>query len=382
MNARHQQAATQLVPQWTKGEKEMTINLKSVVKPTVAAIAIAAAGGAAQAQETINVTFMSGLPRVATVVDATINTFVPTIDKTLAKTGNYKINWNLAHTGQIVKPRGELEGLETGLGDVAIVVSAFHPDKVPLYEVSFKTPFTTQDLDFVARTMKRLEGVFPEFQAGWKKFNQMSLHPTGTVDNYVLISEKPIKSLAEIKGRKIGAAGPNLPWVKAVGAAGVQTNVGDAYNSLSTGIFDNMIAWKQAMGAFKLCEPAPFMIDPKLGAAQTGGMNVNLDFFDGLPEEVRNAFVAAAEAWHAKNVDLVIAGASKGLARCEREFGTKVTVLSEAERKEWARMMPNFAKQWASTQDAKGLPGTKILVTYMDAMRANNQPIVRHWDKE
>ena len=48
----------------------------------------------------------------------------------------------------------------------------------------------------------------------------MSLHPTGTVDNYVLISETPIKSLAEIKGRKIGAAGPNLPWVKAVGAAG------------------------------------------------------------------------------------------------------------------------------------------------------------------
>lgn len=360
----------------------MTINLNSVIKLTATAVALAASTGVAQAQETINVTFISGLPRVTTVVNATINTFVPTIDKALAKTGNYKINWNLAHTGQIVKPRGELEGLEAGLGDVGIVVSAFHPDKVPLYEVSFKTPFTTQNLDYVARTVKRLEGVFPEFQAGWKKFNQMSLHPTGTVDNYVLISETPIKSLAEIKGRKVGAAGPNLPWVKAVGAAGVQTNVGDAYNSLSTGIFNNMIAWKQAMGAFKLCEPAPFMIDPKLGAAQTGGMNVNLDFFNGLPEEVRNAFVAAAEAWHAKNVDLVTAGASKGLARCVREFGTKVTVMSDAERKEWARMMPNFAKEWAATLDAKGQPGTKVLTAYMDAMREADQPILRHWDRE
>ena len=224
----------------------MTIKFKSVITSTAVVAALMIANAPAQAQKSINVTFLSGLPPVTTVVAAAIKTFAPTIDKTLAKTGKYKINWNLAHSGQIVKARGELEGLESGLGDVGIVVTAFHPDKAPLYEVSFKTPFTTQDLDLVARTMKRLQDKFPEFQQGWKRFNQMALHPTGTVDNYVLISAKPIRTLSDIKGRKIGAAGPNLPWVKAVGAAGVQTNIGGAYNSLSTGIFDNMLAWKQA----------------------------------------------------------------------------------------------------------------------------------------
>lgn len=360
----------------------MSANFKTLLATTAIAATMVLQSGGAHAQQSINVTFISGLPPVTTVVGAAVQTFAPTIDETLAKTGNYKINWNLAHSGQIVKVRGELEALESGLGDVGIVVSAFHADKVPLYEISFKTPFTTQNLDLVARTVKGLQDQFPEFQQGWERFNQMSLHPTGTVENYVLISKEPIATLEDIKGRKVGAAGPNLPWVLAVGAAGVQTNVGGAYNSLSTGIFDNMLAWKQAMGAFKLCEPAPYMIDPQLGAVQTGGININLDFFGDLPAEVQAAFVSAAETWHADNVQRVTQGAAKGLARCKQQFNAKTSVMSDDDRAKWAEMMPNFAKKWAAALDDKGQPGTKVLSSYMDTMRAANQPILRHWDRD
>ena len=318
------------------------------VKSITAAVAFASLGGAAQAQQSINITLLSGFPPPATTVGAAIDVYVPAVDATLAKTGNFKINWNLAHSGQIVKPRGELEGLETGLGDLSIVVTAFHADKVPLYEVSYKTPFTTKNLDLIARTTKKMEGMFPAYAAGWKKFNQMSLYPTGAVDNYIIISKNPLKSLADLKGRKVGAAGPNLPWVLAAGAAGVQTNLAEAYNSLSTGIYDNMVVWQQAMGAFKLCEPAPFMMDAGLGAIQSNILNVNLDFFDALPGEVRNALVDNAEAWHVENARRVNEGAAKGLARCKSEFGTITSSMSAAERKQWATTMPNIAKAWAA----------------------------------
>jgi hypothetical protein len=56
--------------------------------------------------------------------------------------------------------------------------------------------------------------------------------------------------------------------------------------------------------------------------------------------------------------------------------------MSQAEREKWAKTMPNVAKGWAADLESKGLPGNDILRTYMDAMRAANQPIIRHWDKE
>ena len=56
--------------------------------------------------------------------------------------------------------------------------------------------------------------------------------------------------------------------------------------------------------------------------------------------------------------------------------------MSAAERLDWAKKMPNIAKDWAASLEKKGIPGNAILTSYMDAMRAANQPILRQWDKE
>lgn len=37
---------------------------------------------------------------------------------------------------------------------------------------------------------------------------------------------------------------------------------------------------------------------------------------------------------------------------------------------------------WAEDLEDRGLPGGQILKDYMDIMRDNDQPIIRHWDRE
>lgn len=290
---------------------------------------LTAGATAASAQEKIDLTFISGYPPPATWIGSAVDAYVPKVDEILAKTGKYKINWNLGISGQIVKPRGELEGVESGLGDIGVIVTAFHADKVPLYDVSFKTPFSSTDLAVISATTAKMIEQFPDYDKTWATFNQIALAPTGAVDLYMVWSAKQATSLADLKGRKVGAAGPNLPWVTAAGATGVQTNLADAYNSLTTGIYDNMIVWRQAAGAFKLCEPAPYVLDGKLGGVNGFSMNVNKDVWDGLPDEVRNALKQATTAWVEENVSRVNKGAKSGLIRCQKEFGTVVTALSD-----------------------------------------------------
>ena len=86
-----------------------------------------------------------------------INYYIPEIDKGLAETGNYKIEWNQAW-GQIVKVRGVLGGLQKGLGDVGVVTTVFHSDKVPMQLIAYATPFVTNDPKLVARTVGRSGG--------------------------------------------------------------------------------------------------------------------------------------------------------------------------------------------------------------------------------
>lgn len=354
------------------------------LKVAAAAAAVAAASlQPAQAQETITVTFISGYPPPATWVGAFDDTFVKKVDATLAKTGKYKINWNLAHSGQIAKPRGEFEAVETGLGDISTIPGAFHADKIPLYNIPYVTPFTNAgDPGIVTQAYEMLQKKFPAFAENWRQFNQVQIGVTDNVDNYVLISSTPLKTLDDLKGKKVGAAGPNLPWVVPTGAAGVSTNLADAYNSLNTGIYDAMIVWRQAMGAFKLCEPAPNMLDAGLGAASIIPLTVNADFWDAAPDEVKAAFTGASKDWSDRQLKLLIDGAQSGLERCKTEFNTVATEMAPEEREKWAKGMAPLALDWAKRTDAKGFPATEVLTAYMDFMRANNQPVTRDWDKE
>jgi TRAP-type C4-dicarboxylate transport system substrate-binding protein len=360
----------------------------SVPRVTAFAIAVAAAATVAvtvpaAAQQTINLTAISGYPPPATWIGSLVDAYLPAVDAQLAETGNFKINWNKGISGQIVKPRGELEGVETGLGDLGVIVTAFHADKVPLYDVSFKTPFSSNDIALISATTQKMIDTFPQYDETWlKQFNQVALGATGAVDNYMLWSNKQITDIEQVKGLKVGAAGPNLPWVTAIGAAGVQTNLADAYNSLNTGIYEAMIVWRQGAGAFKLCEPAPFAYDATLGGVNGHTLNVNSDVWEGLPDEVKKALQDSAQAWVDENVKRVNDGAKSGLARCEAEFGTKVTKATPEQRQAWAMALPPLGKQWAEERNKAGQPGTEILKAWMDEMRANNQPIARHWDRD
>ena len=337
---------------------------------------------AASAQEKIKLTFITGFPPFATFVSAFIDGYVPAVDTALAKTGNYKIDWNMAHSGQIVKPRGELEGVELGLGDIGDVTTPFHLDRVPLYKLAYVTPFTTKDPAVLTDVHATLQNKFPQFDQSWRVINQLQVGMTTVVDNYLLISSTPMKTLADIKGKKIGAAGPNLPWVTPIGAAGVQADLVTAYNSLQTGIYSGMIIWMQVSGAFKLCEPAPFALDAGLGAASIHSLNFNLDTWAALPDEVKQALKGADGAWNKMQVERLVGGTAAMRQRCEKEFGMKYTRMDPKERLAWAKSMPNLAKQWAKSMNDKGLPGSQILSMYMDEMRAAKQPLARQWDRE
>ncbi|MGE0255110.1 MAG: TRAP transporter substrate-binding protein DctP [Alphaproteobacteria bacterium] len=363
--------------------------LESNTKPAgrFAALAAAVVAGATlaapvQAQQTIDVTAVSGYPPAATWVRSFKEVYMPAVDAALAKTGKYKIKWNEGFSGTIVKPRGEPDAVQSGIGDVGLIVTAFHADKLPLHKISFVTPFTSNSLDLVVRTLNGMEKTEPAFAKIWDSLNMVNLVLTGPVDNYFVISKQPIKTVAELKGKKIGAAGANLPWIIAAGSTGVTTNLADAYNSLNTGIYEGVIVWAESLKSFKLCEQAPFIFDGNMGPVQGHSVTFNKDVWNKLPDEVKQAMMAAAPQHSDNATKLVLGGAGEALDWCKATYKTEIFHPTADEKKAWVMAIPNAAKEWAADLEKTGVAGKAILTKYMDTMRAANQPIVRHWDRE
>jgi TRAP-type C4-dicarboxylate transport system substrate-binding protein len=352
---------------------------------TASACAIAFAALApwpVEAQQQIRLTIVSGNAPTFTAIGAAIETFIPKVDETLARSGKYKISWVQGWSGSIVKPRGELEGIQVGLGDIGVVPAPFFPDKLTLFQIGYHTPFTSKDLNVTTEGMNYLLSKFPEMGGQGEKFDQIILKSAGVGDNYVVFSKREIKGFADLKGMKIAAVGANQPWVAAAGATPVATELATQYNAYQTGVFDGIVLWQQAYTAFRMCELGAFRLDTDFGAVSPILLNVNKASWTKLPDEVKSAIRDAANAWAAETDRRIIAASEAGRQRCEKDNNLKTTSLSDADRKAWAFAMPNLAQNWAKREDAAKLPGTKMLAAWMDFMRDKKQPIVRNWDRE
>ena len=345
----------------------------------VAAVAMLAAP--AQAQKTIELTAIDGYSPKSMWVREFINFYIPEIDKELAKSGDYKINWNQAWGGQIVKPKGVMGGMQKGLGDIGVVTTVFHSDKVPLQMIAYATPFVTTDPRLVSRTVDGLAANFPDFKKAFDRFNQVYLTNMAVLDTYQIFSKTPIRSLADFKGQKVGSAGLNLRWLQGFGAAGVSGSLVTYYNKLKTGVLDAIMLWPESVVGRKMYEVAPYMLKADLGTVNSKAITMNKKSWARLPAAVRSVIADKAIAYrdHMTAKALTVADASYATYKAK---GGTIFQMSQQGRQQWANIMPNVAKDWAASLERKGIPGRAVLSSYMNTMRANNQPILRQWDKE
>mgnify|MGYP001950484546 CR=1 FL=1 len=175
------------------------------------------------AQETISAVVIDGYPDRALWVKEFTNFFIPEVDKRLAESGNYEMDWQESYGGAIVKPKGVLEGVKLGLGDIGIVTTIFHNSKLPSQALSAVTPFVSSDSQAVAKAVDEIAKEFPTMQKEFEAQNQVYLATGVVLDTYQPFSSKEITGLKDLEGMKVAGAGMNLRYLEGIkDAAGVR----------------------------------------------------------------------------------------------------------------------------------------------------------------
>ncbi len=333
----------------------------------------------AYATETIKAVVIDGYPARALWVKEFTNFFIPAVDAKLAETGNYQMAWQESYGGSIVKPKGVLEGVKLGLGDIGIVTTIFHSSKLPSQAIAAVTPFVSADARAVAQAVDEIAKEFPAMQDEFAKQNQVYLATGVVLDTYQVFSTTPITSPADMAGAKVAGAGMNLRYLEGIdGAAGVRGGLTDFYNMLQTGLVDKAMLWSEAAKTFKIAEVAPHMLSANLGAVNTKTITVNADYWDSLPDEVKIALQEVAVMYRDHVAALAMERASESRDAYVAAGGT-ITEASEADRKAWAEAMPNIAAEWAGTLEGKGQPGNEMLKAYLAKLEAAGYAGMRDW---
>lgn len=358
--------------------------MKNRLRMAALAVAFALPAAPAAAQQVINLTIASSHPVQVPWVSAMANHIVPEIDRRLAADGNkYKINWRQAYGGVLYKANATLTSITDGIADMGWVFTNLESARMPLAQVSTFTPGVTDDYRLMAEVHNELMESNPALKAEWDKANAIFLGAMA-IDTLQLFTKTQVKTVADVKGRKISAAGTIGSWINAIGGVAVDGALPTFYTDIKTGVSDGGMTVATGVLGIKLYEVTPFINQMNMGTFYAGALAINKDTYNKLPPEVQKVVREVGREYTAK----VSEGVDRALQIAYKVFGEQtnppvvIVQLPAEERLAMFRSMPNIAEGWVKANEARGLPARQVLNQYMDLMRKRGAKPARDWDKQ
>jgi TRAP-type transport system periplasmic protein len=331
--------------------------------------------------ETLRLTVIGAAPPHVTYVKAAKEKFIPEINRRLKESGkDFRIEWTEAYSQSLAKFPEVFDAIEEGVGHVGLILKNFEPSKLPLEQYTSIAPFgqfTVQKLIEINRAMREK---VPALNKQYEKYNQV-LIADGISISQQLFTTFPVKSVDDLKGRKIGASGEFGQWFQGTGAVVVSSSMANSHTDIRNGVYDGYPLNELLAFAYKTYQVAPYLTRVSFGPSSVSGITVNIDTWEKFPDYVKKIFIEAGRQYPHWQIE-IDEGNFKKFMGIMTKGGLKIADFPDEERRRWAATMPNIAQQWAERQEKRGLPGREVLSTFMNELRARNIKIAREWDKK
>lgn len=302
-------------------------------------------------------------------VDLAKNHFIPEVKKRVKERTGHEVEFVEGWSGAMAQATEVFEAVQSGIIDVGVFCICHEGQKLALHNFPYYLPFGPVDPVISLGATRKAYDANPELGQVFEKYGQRVLGLI-TFEPYDIVSRFPISKAAEVKGRKIGAAGPNAFWVENAGALPVSVGGPDMYTSFQTGLIDSMLIFLSVMDSLKLFEVAPNFIKVDFGSMVVLPITVSNRRFERLPKEVRDIMIEVGRETEKRSGPYTRDLVEKTM-KTVGSRGVNIVNVSEAERRAWAEMLAESPGRIGKRFEAETkLPVRKVMKDYMQATEA------------
>jgi TRAP-type C4-dicarboxylate transport system substrate-binding protein len=315
---------------------------------------------------------------------------MPEVFKGIEKETNGAIKWKLFPGGQLADGKGTFAAIKDNLmqgGGPAIVT--YSPSTIPSVYTIYSTVILGHN-DPVAASAATQEMIYQRCPSCLAEFKKNNVVPLGgwTTSAYVLACTSPVKSPAELKGKRVRATAGNAELMRAAGGVPVNVTLAEAVGMLQRGGLDCQHGVADWLKTFGYADFAKYVLDQPLGITGPAvGMAINRDVWNKFTPEQKKIHVKYA-AWLSAKMAIgnFIVSNEETLQELVKDKGVQIV---KADPKEWAGVIAEFSKsdRERNIEAAKKLgvadPGTIIddYVKAIEKWRAKSKEIGRDIDK-
>lgn len=281
--------------------------------------------------------------------------------------------------GTLVKPLEVLDAVGKGVVDLCTGLWIYAPGKVPLGAFEYNFIFNDPNRRTQAKIKRQMYEQIPALKQELAKYNIGPPLIFGPLSAYDIISRVPVKTLDDLKGKKIGATPTQYsPIAQAIGMAPILSPAPDFYERLERGVIEMAFCGKEVLHMVKLHETAKYFLSVELNTPTTMSLWINQDTWKKFSPQDRELFLNVGE----KAEERYLEWFDQHLKKVDEDFqkrGLVFNTLSEKDKKQWATVMPDLPAQWAKEMESKGLPGWKIVDTYIELSEKEGWKFPRKW---
>jgi TRAP-type C4-dicarboxylate transport system substrate-binding protein len=323
------------------------------------------ASGVAEAQQPITLRFSSFEPPVAFITKQILTPWAEQVSKD--SEGTLKVE--MFPGGTLGRdPAGQLKLVMDGVADIAWIVPGYTPGRFDAATI-VEVPFLLQSAyeASVASTRMHEKGLF----AGGG-FDDVKLLCVCANNPVFVNTTFPAKSLGDLKGKKMRAAGPiSLSLVNALGAVPVGgITGGQLAESLSRGLVDGTLNEWNALQTFRVLEVTKNHIIAPLGSTSLMVV-MNKKKYESLPPAAKAAIDKHSGEAFAKTFGSMFDQNNAAVSQSARKDKDRTILeLDEPARREWQAAVANIGMDWQKSRP-NGEQIYKAFLEELAAIRAN-----------
>lgn len=203
------------------------------------------------------------------------------------------------YTGTVLLPaRSGLSGVRDGLAQVGYAAGTYTPAELPISNAIQELGFNYDDPLVMVSAASDFNMNYPAALAQWKSAGVIYGGGYSTPP-YNLMCNAPIKSIEDLKGKRVRTSGAALSrWAETIGAVPVNVPSSEMYQGVEKGTLDCAVNVASDLKSRSLWDVAKHTTMAPLGMYWSGPMwAFNPDFWEGLSEDDRRLVLNAnAEA--------------------------------------------------------------------------------------
>jgi TRAP-type transport system periplasmic protein len=328
---------------------------------TIMAVVIGVALASPAAAQTTNLTYSIFFPPSHGQCKAAMSWA-----KEIEKRTNGQVAIQIFPTGTLTKPQQCYDGVVNGISDIGMSVFAYTRGRFPVME-ALDLPLGYPSGKVATRAANAYYQKFRPAELNDVKVLYLHGHGPG-----LLHTQKPVRSMEDMKGLKIRSTGLSARIVEALGGVPVAMPQNAAYEALQKGVVEGTFAPMETLKGWKQAEVIKDTTDCRaIGYTTAMYVVMNRGKWAKLPADVQKVFEEVSREWidvHGEQWDKDdAAGREYTLS-----LGNQILELSAAETARWEQAVQPIMDDYAATVSAKGLDGKAYISTLKELIKSGN----------